>query len=149
MPYCIRSFAIIVVGLALQAGLAGAQQGARDFTHAIVRASGFRFDPARLVVGPGTRVRFDNADEIEHTVTFGAPGAADTRLASGTLERRGAMHVVVMPARGSFAYHCARHPFMTATLLVADSVAAGGSSAAAGSATATQHDRPARPGPSR
>lgn len=151
MPTCIRPFVTTVVALALRAGEAGAQQTARDSTHAMasVQISGFRFDPARLVVRPGTRVRFDNADEIEHTVTFGTPGATDTRLTSATFERRGALHVVVMPARGSFAYHCARHPFMTGTLLVSDSVAAGGSSAAAGSATATQHHRPARPGPAR
>lgn len=148
MPYCIRPFATIVVGLALQTGLAGAQQGARDFTHATVRASGFRFDPARLVVRPGTRVRFDNADEIEHTVTFGTPGAADARLPSATLERRGAMHVVVTPARGSFTYHCVRHPFMTGTLFVSDSAVVGGSSAAAGPAMAQQH-WPARIGPPR
>lgn len=137
MPICIRPFVAIVVALALRAGEAGAQQTARDSTHAMasVQISGFRFNPARLVVRPGAAVRFENADEIEHTVTFGAPDAPDTRLASATLERRGDTHVVVVPARGSFTYHCARHPFMTGSVLVSDSALGGGSGVTARPAT--------------
>ncbi len=150
MPTCIRPFVAIVVVLALRAGEAGAQQTPRDSTHAMatVQISGFRFSPARLVVRPGAAVRFENADEIEHTVTFGAPDALDTRLASAVLERRGVTHVVVVPVRGHFTYHCARHPFMTGTVLVSDS-ALGGGSGVTTRPTVAQHQWPARPGPSR
>lgn len=150
MPTCIRPFAAIVVVLTLRAGDAGAQQTPRDSTHAMatVQISGFRFSPARLVVRPGAAVRFENADEIEHTVTFGAPDALDTRLASAVLERRGVTHVVVVPVRGHFTYHCARHPFMTGTVLVSDS-ALGGGSGVTTRPTVAQHQWPARPGPSR
>lgn len=80
---------------------------------ATVPISGFLFKPAALTVGVGARVTFTNLDSASHTATADNGTAFDT----GTLIQRQS-RTVTFPTAGTFAYHCAFHPFMQATITV-------------------------------
>jgi plastocyanin len=80
---------------------------------ATVPISGFLFKPASLTVGVGARVTFTNLDSASHTATADNGTAFDT----GTLVQRQSK-TVTFPTAGTFAYHCAFHPFMQATITV-------------------------------
>ena len=72
----------------------------------------FGFSPATLTVPVGTTVTWTNTGQVDHTVT--ANGGA---FASGTLAP-GASYSFTFRTAGTFAYHCAIHPFMTGTVIV-------------------------------
>ena len=72
----------------------------------------FGFTPATLTVAMGTRVTWTNTGQVDHTVTANG-GAFD----SGTLAP-GASFSFTFKTAGTFAYHCAIHPFMTGTVIV-------------------------------
>jgi plastocyanin len=72
----------------------------------------FGFTPAVLTVTVGTTVTWSNTGQVAHTVTANA-GAFD----SGTLPP-GATFSFRFTKAGTFAYHCAIHPFMTGTVVV-------------------------------
>jgi plastocyanin len=71
----------------------------------------FAFRPARLDVKAETAVVWTNEDEIEHTVTAGTPEATDS-LFHLVLSQKGANAAFTFEKPGTYAYHCARHPFM-------------------------------------
>jgi plastocyanin len=77
-----------------------------DFT---VHMAGLKFAPGDLVVRRGTAVTFDNNDLAPHTVTEDGAGGVD----SGVLSPGKAFRLVVSRR---LVYHCAIHPFMTATI---------------------------------
>ncbi len=77
-----------------------------------VRISGLRFRTERLVVAPGTLVRWVNQDPVGHTVTFGREKWDSPLLETGQPWE------VVFDEEGEFAYHCTPHPFMTALVVV-------------------------------
>ncbi len=68
----------------------------------------FKFTPATVTVSVGTTVTWVNHDGDAHTVT-----ADDGRLASAGLDH-GKQFSYRFTAPGTYAYHCALHPHMTA-----------------------------------
>jgi phospholipase C len=77
-----------------------------------VTIDNFSFMPAALTVSAGTTVTWTNHDNVQHTVT-----AADKSYSSGTIDTDGKFsHQFTQP--GTYAYHCAIHPTMTAQIIV-------------------------------
>jgi plastocyanin len=77
----------------------------------------FQFTPDTLRVKAGTRVSWTNADDIEHTVTSGAPDRRDGRFHSA-LASKGARFETELSQSGTYAYHCDRHQFMRGAIIV-------------------------------
>ena len=97
----------------------GARAGAvgRPAPRAAVAVRLFAYQPDTLRVAAGTRVVWANGDEIEHTVTSGAPGKPDGRFAL-RLATAGDSAAAVLDRPGTYAYHCERHPSMRGALVV-------------------------------
>lgn len=77
-----------------------------------VHIANFAFVPATVTVRAGTTVAFVNDDSDAHTVT-----AVDRSFDSGGLDSGESWsHVFASP--GTFAYVCALHPVMRATVVV-------------------------------
>jgi plastocyanin len=76
--------------------------------HATVSATveDFSFQPARLVVKPGTTVVWTNQGQVVHTVT-----AQDGSFESGEIQP-GGRGSVTFSQPGTYPYHCTPHPFM-------------------------------------
>jgi plastocyanin len=77
----------------------------------------FQFAPERLTVKAGTRVVWLNEDEIEHTATAGSAPGRDS-LFDLPLAHKGARAAFTFEQPGSFAYYCAKHPFMRGEIRV-------------------------------
>jgi plastocyanin len=77
-----------------------------------VSIASFSFQPAALTVAVGTTVTWTNNDSASHTVT-----ADDGSFKSGRLDKGGTFSQTFATA-GTFAYHCAFHSSMTATITV-------------------------------
>ncbi|MGH7708318.1 MAG: cupredoxin domain-containing protein [Vulcanimicrobiaceae bacterium] len=78
-----------------------------------VHIRNFAFHPSSATIHRGDRVTFVNDDSDAHTVT-----AADRSFDSGGLDT-GDHWQHVFERSGTFAYFCALHPYMKATLVVA------------------------------
>jgi len=77
-----------------------------------VNIQGFAFNPDSLKVSMGTIIRWTNLDAASHTSTSDV-GLWD----SGTLNSND-QYLRVFDSAGSFPYHCAIHPSMTAKIIV-------------------------------
>ena len=77
-----------------------------------VQIADFAFAPASITVAAGSSVTWTNGDSAGHTVT-----ADDGGFDSGTIAN-GTSFTQAFPDAGTFAYHCAIHPAMTATVVV-------------------------------
>ena len=77
-----------------------------------VKISNFAFQPARIVVSPGTRVVWTNEDSDPHTVTTDKPGFSSQALDTGS------HYTEVMQKTGNYTYHCTIHPFMHGAVVV-------------------------------
>jgi plastocyanin len=77
-----------------------------------VAIQNFKFTPATVTVPVGTTVTWVNHDDDAHTVT-----ADDGGLVSPGLDH-GEHFSYRFTAPGTYAYHCALHPHMTARILV-------------------------------
>lgn len=78
----------------------------------------FQFQPNTLEIAAGTTVRWVNGDDIEHSVTAGAPGQETGAFDSGFFKKNdGFEHNFAEP--GTFTYFCKRHPSMKASVAVA------------------------------
>jgi len=77
-----------------------------------VAIEAYAFRPNRVVVPPGTPVRFTNRDRLAHTVTEDAGG-----LESGEIPP-GQSRTLVFDRPGPHPFHCTPHPFMTGTVEV-------------------------------
>jgi plastocyanin len=77
-----------------------------------VTIANFAFGPASLSVAAGTTVTWTNNDSAAHTAT-----ADDGSFDSSTIAP-GATFSQAFDTAGTFAYHCAIHPNMTATIEV-------------------------------
>ena len=77
-----------------------------------VKIASFKFAPPTIQVKRGATVTWSNADNAEHTATADG-GGFDT----GTV-RIGKSVTVHLSKAGTFAYHCAFHPFMKGTVVV-------------------------------
>lgn len=74
--------------------------------------SNYQFVPAVLTVPPGTTVTWTNRDDDTHTVT-----AADRLFSSKGLDP-GQSFSYTFTTPGTYSYHCAVHPHMTASVVV-------------------------------
>ncbi len=79
---------------------------------ASVTIANFAFAPASITVKAGQTIAWQNNDSTTHTATADG-GAFDT----GSIAP-GATRSITMSAPGTFSYHCAIHPFMTASVTV-------------------------------
>lgn len=75
------------------------------------------FDPATITVQPGTTIKWTNKDAMGHTVT-----ADDNSFDSGTIGTNGTFSHTFANA-GTYAYHCAIHPSMKASVSVSAAAA--------------------------
>jgi len=82
-----------------------------------VRIADFAYAPAATTVPAGTTITFTNTDSAPHTATSGPSPTADGVFDTGTL-KKGRSKTVKVTKPGTFAYYCAIHPFMKATLTV-------------------------------
>jgi plastocyanin len=82
-----------------------------------VRIADFAYVPAAITVPAGTTITFTNDDSAPHTATSGTSPTADGVFDTGTL-KRGESKTVRVTKSGTFAYYCAIHPFMKATVTV-------------------------------
>jgi plastocyanin len=87
----------------------GASSGAASATEVI---KGTAFTEKEVRVGLGGSVVFDNQDSQPHTAT-----ADDGLFDTGRIEG-GSKTTIVFAEVGTFAFHCAIHPSMTATVIV-------------------------------
>ena len=72
----------------------------------------FQFSAPTLTIPVGTTVAWINQDDDAHTVT-----ADDGRFASAGLDQ-GEQFSYRFTAPGTYTYHCALHPHMTARIIV-------------------------------
>ena len=77
-----------------------------------VKIASFKFAPPSIQVKRGATVTWSNVDNADHTATADA-GGFDT----GNV-RVGKSVTVHLSKPGTFAYHCAFHPFMHGTVVV-------------------------------
>jgi plastocyanin len=108
---------VAVAALLVKSGGNGGSAGASSPAVATggagaVEIKNYSFLPARLTVRAGTKVAFTNQDATAHTATADTGG-----LDSGTIAPGGSKPIV-FATPGTYAYHCAFHAFMTATVTV-------------------------------
>jgi plastocyanin len=77
----------------------------------------FQFKPSPVVVKAGAKVTWTNRDQIEHTVTSGAPATKDGRF-DATLDGSGATFSTTFSERGTYPYFCNRHNSMVGEVRV-------------------------------
>jgi len=77
----------------------------------------FAFSPATLTVKAGTTVTWKNTTAASHTVTSDDGKSFDSGMANPITAQSGTFSHTFTTA-GTFAYHCAIHPFMKATIVV-------------------------------
>lgn len=81
-------------------------------SHLLATIVDFGFRPASLSVARGTVVTWRNSGQAQHTVTSNTGAFASAALSTG------ASFSFTFRIAGTYAYHCAIHPFMTATIVV-------------------------------
>ena len=74
--------------------------------------SGFAFSPVSVTIQRGSTVTWTNKDAATHTAT-----ADDGSFDTGLLTTNHNNHFTFSTA-GTFTYHCAIHPTMTAQIIV-------------------------------
>src|SRR5829696_9743434 len=117
----LRLAALSLVALLLFAPTAGAQ--GKNMT---VSIKNFAFNPPNMTVAPGTTLTWVNNDQVPHTATATNPAGV---FDSGTLQP-GQSYSFTFNKPGTYAYHCAIHPYMTGAVTV--SGASRGASGGAG-----------------
>ncbi len=98
------------LGATLAVALLACACGRKPVEH-VVAMRGMAFEPARLTVAAGDRVRFTNEDIVPHTAT--APGRFD----SGALAPSQSFSVT-LSRKGDVAYGCTLHPMMVGAISV-------------------------------
>lgn len=78
----------------------------------------FQFQPRALEIKAGTTVTWVNGDDIEHSVTSGAPGKTTDAFDSGFFKKGGSF-AFTFAKPGTYTYFCKRHPSMKAEVTVA------------------------------
>ena len=77
----------------------------------------FAFSPATLTIKAGTTVTWKNTTGASHTVTSDDGKTFDSGTSNPITAQTGTFSFTFTTA-GTFAYHCAIHPFMKATIIV-------------------------------
>jgi amicyanin len=94
------------------------QAGNTQTVMIITDSSGsFAFSPASLTIKAGTTVTWKNTTAAPHTVTSDDGKSFDSGSANPIAPQSGTFSFTFTTA-GTFAYHCAIHPFMKATIVV-------------------------------
>ncbi len=88
--------------------------GERGAAAATVRMAQLKFQADSIAIGAGQIVRWVNADPLEHSVTFDAPGAPP----GSPLIPMGGSYAVRFDKPGAYTYHCTPHPFMKGVVVV-------------------------------
>jgi plastocyanin len=84
----------------------------------ITNSSGsFAFSPASLTIKSGTTVTWKNTTAVPHTVTSDDGKSFDSGTANPIAAQSGTFSFT-FATPGTFAYQCAIHPFMKATISV-------------------------------
>lgn len=101
--------AVAALGLGLSA-TSDADSRAGSGTRAVA-IEDFEYTPQRIVVARGTRIRWTNRDDANHTVTFARRASLDNirKHTSGTLR---------FGKPGRYRYVCAFHPGMRGVVVV-------------------------------
>lgn len=113
---------LIAVAVAVVALISTSCGGTRDEpatqpSSADVTIRGFLFSPEQISTRSGEPVRFENRDEILHTVTSGEPGDV-TNDFDHELPTTGAVAEVRISEPGTYPYFCTRHEHMRGTIEV-------------------------------
>jgi plastocyanin len=106
----------VLIGTMLTAILFGSS-GAISPAHADdakVNIDNFTFSPAQITVTPGTKVTWENRDDIPHTVT----DAGSPRTFKSPPLDTGDSYSYVFSAPGTYHYFCSIHPHMQGTVVV-------------------------------
>ena len=94
------------------------QTGNAQTVMIITDSSGtFAFSPAKLTIKAGTTVTWKNTTAAAHTVTSDDGKSFDSGTSNPITAQTGTFSFTFTKA-GTFAYHCAIHPFMKATIIV-------------------------------
>lgn len=99
-------------------GASSATGGVRSVGSVKVAIENFAFVPASLAVTPGEKIVVTNHDSVTHTFTATPGSTPEGKFDSGDIAPGKTVTVTAPTARGSYAFHCAIHPFMTGTLTV-------------------------------
>jgi plastocyanin len=83
-----------------------------DPTSVSINISNFAFSPANITIKKGTKITWTNQDGASHTVTGDNGGPASGSLSNGS------SYSFTFNQAGTFSYHCAIHPSMTASVTV-------------------------------
>lgn len=73
---------------------------------------GMAFQPSAITISAGTTITWTNKEAVTHTVT-----SDNALFDSGSLNGN-STYSRQFTSAGTFAYHCALHPTMTATVIV-------------------------------
>ena len=112
-----------MLGLWFLIALMARSSASRPSMHAVsadtvpVEVRTFQYRPQRVEVKAGTVVEWRNEDQIEHTAT--ADSATNGILFHLPLAQQGARNAFTFERPGTYAYQCARHPFMRGEIHVA------------------------------
>ncbi len=106
---CVRLLLPIAAAAALLHARPALAEGAPP---AEIRIAQHRYQPRVATVSPGTTLRWVNEDEDAHTVT--ADGGAFASRGLDTHE----VFTFTFSTPGTYRYHCALHPGMTARVVV-------------------------------
>ena len=101
------------IGLAL-AALAGVIGSPGDTA---IEVRTFQYREKAVEVPLGTRVVWTNQDQIEHTITSGAPDSSDG-VFNARLAGPGATFSYTFTKAGTYRYFCDRHHFMRGEIRV-------------------------------
>jgi plastocyanin len=121
---------LVVLGIALVAatGVVLATSGGQSDGSSAVPASAatatdhvqiksFKFGPPAITVATGTKITWTNTDGAPHTATSGTSPTGDGTFDTGAI-KKGRSKSVTVSKPGRYAYFCAFHPFMKATVIV-------------------------------
>jgi plastocyanin len=107
------ALALPFVLLAPVLGAHAARPAAQAHATVQVTIQNFAFNPQTITVAPGTTVTWTNKDNVDHTVTSDTSAWPDS---GNVATNRTFSHTFANT--GTYTYHCALHPSMTAKVIV-------------------------------
>jgi plastocyanin len=107
--------ALLLGGSAIYAARAdNAQAGKTLAGNATVNIDNFSFTPAAITIAAGTKISWNNRDDIPHTIT----DAAEQRAFKSAPLDTGDAFAFVFSKAGTYHYFCSLHPHMQGTVVV-------------------------------
>lgn len=111
------TIAVLVALLVWVAGCSTGEDASSESASPSVTISMFKFTPESVRVRAGDTARWENTDEVLHTVTAGTP-EEPTGAFDGDLDGAGTSFETIIEVPGTYSYFCSRHPFMQAEVVV-------------------------------